>query len=540
MIMVMSQGAGCPLGLLFLSSALVGLVWSSLNTDKPLSDNHQLFNDLFLNYNKHVRPVTHQTETTFVFFEIALFNVLALKTREQRLIINTEMIMKWRDHYLSWDPASYNNTELIIVPHTHIWYPDIILMNSAVSGYELGILNTNARIYYTGEVQLVSHAFFQSTCNVDTLWYPFDQQDCLLNFASWTYSAEELQLVKGPGDLTEYTPHPEFYLENFYSVLHSVHDPCCIIPFSFVTYHIQVQRRVLFALFFFILPGTIVNVCALMTFLLPAESGEKVSLATNALLAMMVFLMAMSQEIPPTQQIPLIGRYYGGSILMLGVNIIISVISLTCHYSVDTSVPNSISIVSQFLGRWLWVTPPEDLKAKWNEESRKAACRLNAKSPQAKMVQVEPLNTPERHKADSNMDEYQQRNLEALEGIHFLLADKENKKSQQASLTSVRVLEWRNLCQVIDRISFIASVIIFFIFALAVLLSSPQNKNFTYCPEGPGNCPKDWDADHVGNMVDSGRANEVLPKYSQSQASLASPEIPISEEDGTYHGITDP
>jgi hypothetical protein len=47
---------------------------------------------------------------------------------------------------------------------------------------------------------------------------------------------------------------------------------------------------------------------ALMVFLLPVESGEKVSLGVNSMLAMIVFLIAMTENLPPTENLPLAGE----------------------------------------------------------------------------------------------------------------------------------------------------------------------------------------------------------------------------------------
>lgn len=44
-----------------------------------------------------------------------------------------------------------------------------------------------------------------------------------------------------------------------------------------------------------------------MVFSLPAEAGEKVGLGINSMLAMMVFLMAMTENLPPTKKLPLAG-----------------------------------------------------------------------------------------------------------------------------------------------------------------------------------------------------------------------------------------
>lgn len=47
---------------------------------------------------------------------------------------------------------------------------------------------------------------------------------------------------------------------------------------------------------------------AVLVFSLPVESGEKVGLGINAMLAMMVFLMAMIENLPPSENIPLAGQ----------------------------------------------------------------------------------------------------------------------------------------------------------------------------------------------------------------------------------------
>ncbi|XP_042894185.1 acetylcholine receptor subunit alpha-type unc-38-like [Penaeus japonicus] len=419
------------------------------------------------------------------------------------------MIMKWEDHYLTWDPKDYNNTQMIHVPYTDIWYPDIILYNTADSNYQNGIINTNAIISYTGEVELVSHVMFQSTCNVDIEWYPFDQQDCKLHFASWTYDMTKIQLIQGPADISEYTPHPEFFLEDFFSEIKLSHDPCCINPFSTMIYHVQVQRRTMFAIFFFIMPGTIVNLCALLTFLLPAESGEKISLSTNALLAMMVFLMAMTQDIPPTEQVPLIGKYYGVCIAMLAVNISCSVVTLRLHFSIGTPVPRAVSKFAQFLGRVLYVPPPEELKLKWMRSANSKVeprSSLSGKILGTKLIHIDPAApadaTP---KGNDFKDDYQCRTVNALEGIQHLLQNRFGSgDGLSTSSTSIHHTEWRYVCVVADKLFFLVFLVLFIIFNSIILLSSPHEAVFGYCPDGPGTCPEGWDGDYYGEKIEAG------------------------------------
>ena len=76
-----------------------------------------------------------------------------------------------------------------------------------------------------------------------------------------------------------------------------------------LTFHITLKRKPLFYLYNLLFPCVVLVVTDAMVFLLPPESGEKVTLAITVLLAMMVFLTVIMQNIPTTSLvIPLLGR----------------------------------------------------------------------------------------------------------------------------------------------------------------------------------------------------------------------------------------
>nr|XP_027220211.1 neuronal acetylcholine receptor subunit beta-3-like [Penaeus vannamei] len=187
----------------------------------------------YLVHNSHGMYV-HATQQEGVKSEILLRSGVrsGMDTRDQTMYLNTEMIMEWHDHYLEWDPDMYNGTSVIRVPYHEIWYPDVILYNTADPNYRRSILRTNAIVKSTGQVRLLTHAMLLSSCDIDTTWYPFDQQDCTLYLSSWTYDSSKIELFDGAADLSEFSENPEFLLENFYSVKRNHKDPCCNLPFS--------------------------------------------------------------------------------------------------------------------------------------------------------------------------------------------------------------------------------------------------------------------------------------------------------------------
>lgn len=52
---------------------------------------------------------------------------------------------------------------------------------------------TKANLRYDGEVVWVPPAIYKSSCEMNVLYFPFDEQNCLLKFGSWTYNG--LQVI---------------------------------------------------------------------------------------------------------------------------------------------------------------------------------------------------------------------------------------------------------------------------------------------------------------------------------------------------------
>ena len=70
----------------------------------------------------------------------------------------------------------------------------------------------------------------------------------------------------------------------------------------------MVWRRPKFFLFNYIQPAVLINIITLFVFLIPAESGEKVTLGISTMLNMTVFLMTVTSGIPPTDNTPILSK----------------------------------------------------------------------------------------------------------------------------------------------------------------------------------------------------------------------------------------
>lgn len=88
---------------------------------------------------------------------------------------------------------------------------------------------------------------------------------------------------------------------------------------------IQTVRKILDVYF--------ISSLAIFVFVLPSESGEKMSLCISVLLALTVFLLLISKLIPPTSlDVPLIGRFLIFTMVLVTASIVASVCVLNIHY----------------------------------------------------------------------------------------------------------------------------------------------------------------------------------------------------------------
>ena len=62
------------------------------------------------------------------------WETLPQNERAQTMTTNCEIITKWHDVFLMWDPAKYDNITDTRLPWEEVWTPDIVLYNAAGDG----------------------------------------------------------------------------------------------------------------------------------------------------------------------------------------------------------------------------------------------------------------------------------------------------------------------------------------------------------------------------------------------------------------------
>ncbi|CAL8102703.1 unnamed protein product [Orchesella dallaii] len=294
-----------------------------------------LVRKLLNDYDTSVRPSKNASAALNITFGLALTQIIDVDERNQILTTNCWLNQMWIDDSFKWNATEYGGIKQVRIPVDKVWKPDIILYNNADSQYNQAILSTNVIVNADGNLTWLSTAIFKSSCQINVEYFPFDEQNCTMKFASWTYDGFQLNLIiqTEDGDLSNYVTNGEWSLIDMRVKRHVVYYSCCEEPYPDITYSIVLRRRPLFYVFNLILPCVLISGLALLSFYMPSDSGEKVTLGITTLLSMTVFLMVIGESMPPTsEKLPLIGLYYGVTISLVSFATGLSVVTLNIHH----------------------------------------------------------------------------------------------------------------------------------------------------------------------------------------------------------------
>ncbi|KAL3107326.1 hypothetical protein niasHT_017409 [Heterodera trifolii] len=326
-------------------------------------DAKRLFDDLMISYNRHRRPAASPHEAVDVQLRLRLSQIIDVHELDQIMTISVWLKQSWTDRKLAWDPDDYGGVSVLYVPYEMIWVPDIVLINNAKGTFNITI-DTKATLHPNGRVVWEPPAIYKSLCQIDIQWFPFDEQNCLLKFGSWTYPSgllhlslmdavnetqmevtnergelEQLALVEDGIDLDDYYPSVEWDImstqatkrsKHFFGSKNGIYEE--------IDFNLALRRKPLFYTVNLVFPCVGISFLTVLVFYLPSESGEKVSLSINILVALTMFFLLLIEIIPANSTtLPFVGKYLLFTMILVTLSVLITVVSLQFHFRKPTT-----------------------------------------------------------------------------------------------------------------------------------------------------------------------------------------------------------
>ncbi|XP_077361095.1 neuronal acetylcholine receptor subunit alpha-10-like [Festucalex cinctus] len=445
---------------------------------------HKLLSDLLANYTNALRPVADTDHVINVTLQVTLSQIIDMDERNQILTTYLWVRQVWMDAFLAWKKDDYDGLDTIRIPSSYVWRPDIVLYNSADDEFSSS-METNVVLRHDGQVMWDQPAITKSSCSVDVAFFPFDMQQCHLTFGSWTHNGNQMDLFNAldSADLADFIPNVEWEILGMPAKKNVILYGCCSDPYPDITFTLHLKRRSSFYIFNLLLPCMMISFLAPLGFYLPADSGEKVSLGVTVLLALTVFQLLVAESMPPSESVPLIGKYYIATMTMVTASTALTIFIMNIHHCGPEGRPVPAwaeRFILKYLARVCFVYEAADERLSGptsckQPESDGNKCNGEARRPDKRkddaFVALEEGGDPAGGEQSGGGSAENRKEACACHHHQGLCRNVEYIANayQDQRAAQLRVGEWRKLAKVMDRFFMWLFFIMVFIMSVLIL-----------------------------------------------------------------------
>ncbi|XP_045176358.2 acetylcholine receptor subunit beta-type unc-29-like [Mercenaria mercenaria] len=282
-------------------------------------------------YEKSLRPVTNQSSTLIVNVRFDLVSIQAFDEVQESLTVIGGLTLTWTDDLMKWNPADYSGMVDIVSESGKFWTPYLILTNSVNKLDKVGESWQRIRFTHKGVAVVIQADTWSTMCKADVKYYPWDDHWCGFEFSSAAYGQNEmtLQPVSDAVSTQYYTESGTWELKG--SDIHVRYEN------SSVLFRIHIARKPLFVLVNVVVPIIAMTFLNAMIFVIPADSGERISYSITVLLAIAVFLTLVGENLPKTSNpMPVFSFYLLAVLLISMVITFANIFSLRLYHHNNT------------------------------------------------------------------------------------------------------------------------------------------------------------------------------------------------------------
>lgn len=299
------------------------------------STEKKLLRHLFESYDLHVRPVLNDNETVVVKIKHTFKQIIEVDERKELFISNGYSSLRWKDGYLKWDPAKFNGLTSINISPAKVWIPDIVLYDEVDSGKGFGShvdqRQNRLSISYKGDIAWGLRTRFVTKCHFDIMYFPFDVQTCSFRYGSWSYEKGRIDISpESEVHIEDKAAHSGWILLEHHSLF--ITKSYSSVDYESIKFSITFKRKAICTVLNLHLPPFIVGILTLLSFVLPAASGERLALTVTLLLSMIFFIVNISHLIPSDDDtIPLIFIFFVTTLIEIVLLIVALIVGMQLY-----------------------------------------------------------------------------------------------------------------------------------------------------------------------------------------------------------------
>ncbi|XP_046573394.1 neuronal acetylcholine receptor subunit alpha-7-like [Haliotis rubra] len=299
-----------------------------LGASRGQDDHHvlRLHNDLIRNNNPNVRPVKNSSDTITISLELHLLSMSDFDEVTQTVTANGFFLVSWKDEFLTWNASEYGGVSEINPDYGKVWRPYITIRNQVVNvkplGLDFGVIKVTAQ----GTVTWAPGDTFKTFCQMDVTNFPLDEQECIYMTSDWKNGLKEVDLrpINNSIGLDLFNSNGQWDITNTSASRIVLENSGRCIPF--VYYKMSLKRKPSLAILTTLLPVLVLGLVNVVVFLIPVESGEKVSFAITVLLSFTVSLSFVTGLLPQNgDSLPMFTIFLVGLFIMSSLYVFLTI-----------------------------------------------------------------------------------------------------------------------------------------------------------------------------------------------------------------------
>ncbi|KAL4239019.1 hypothetical protein ACF0H5_003723 [Mactra antiquata] len=309
--------------MLILSYVLIFFIKTAIATSvDPLGGISALINDKLENYDSRLRPVLSEEKSVDVNIT---FNVDMLRSFDDvhgEISFLATSTFQWYDGRFTWTPSTYKNISHIVLPTNSLWIPEVMMPSSLNTVNHPGQGGRRVRLESNGLCSMTSVDLLMTYCQINVQYYPYDTQWCELTIQPVGYTNTEVVLEISESVTPQDIESTEWRITQItkQSIQGKVH----------IT--ISLQRMSTYVLMTMSIPVLLLGFINLLVFILPPESGERISFCITTFLSFTVYMGIFTDNMPKGSNPMADILYFIFIMLVYSVSILVSVIiSLRIH-----------------------------------------------------------------------------------------------------------------------------------------------------------------------------------------------------------------
>lgn len=316
---------------------LVLCVWVLIHqvAGYTVDDADSLFQNISSAYRKHFRPLYDQSKTLPVYAYFDLVSFHEFDEVQEKFTVTGILYLEWIDEFYQWNPNDFGGTQTLTVHLSEVWTPTVLHVNSAEKVEQLSEDWQLLRVNSSGYVSYYFGNVFTSSCTINIAHYPFDTQQCSLDFFFVGYVYNEIQFI----------PATTKILTGLYgdNGAWDLTDTSVSVQYggSSVSFILSLRRKSLYVVINVICPLVLMSFLNFLVFFIPAKSGGRISFCVTVLLSVAVLLTLVGNNLPKTSNPMALYSYYLISVLVISMCITIVTIVSENFYHTSTDVPVS-------------------------------------------------------------------------------------------------------------------------------------------------------------------------------------------------------